>query len=144
MSRVTAVAIAYAFMTGSAALAQTGFPPSVSDGSYVTLEEIRANSKKVFTTFAGPGGGPIRRETFVTRDLPPGVKLDGKNQELLPNLFTALDGNGDGLVTRAEWNSRIEMDIAFADENGDGRITLKELANARENMGISDAVGMLF
>ncbi len=35
-------------------------------------------------------------------------------------------------------------DLTFSDANDDGKITLKELSNARENIGIGDALEMIF
>ncbi len=66
------------------------------------------------------------------------------DRELLQRLFSVLDLNADGQLTRAEWNQRIWSDLAFADANDDGKITLKELSNARENIGIGDALEMIF
>ncbi|MEI4235315.1 hypothetical protein [Roseovarius sp. D22-M7] len=66
------------------------------------------------------------------------------DRDLLQGLFSVLDMNSDGELTRAEWNERIESDLAFADANEDGRITLEELSNARENIGIGDALGLIF
>ena len=63
---------------------------------------------------------------------------------LLEKLFGLLDANSDGQVSISEWNSRIERDLQFADQNGDGRITLKELANARQNVSFGETLGMVF
>lgn len=126
------------------ALAQMDLPHDLTDGSYVTLEEVRANSRKVFAAFAEPGDGPIPRERFVSKILPAEVVPSMPDRQLLERLFDALDANGDAHLARAEWEDQINRDLAFADENEDGRITLKELANARENIGIGDAISMLF
>ena len=128
----------------SPAFGQANFPADVTDGFYITLEEIRANSAAVFETFAGPGGGPISQEQFVSTELPQDIVPGESDRALLERLFGVLDANDDGQLTRAEWNEQIETDLAFADQNEDGRITLKELANARENLGIGDAIGMVF
>jgi Ca2+-binding EF-hand superfamily protein len=125
-------------------LAQTDLPQDVTDGFYITLEEVRANSRELFSTFAGPDGGSVSQQEFVSTELPTDVVPGENNRELLQDLFGVLDADGDGQLTRSEWEDRIERDLSFADENNDGRITLKELANARENLDIGDALGMLF
>lgn len=126
------------------AQAQRPLPQEVSDGFYVTVDEVRANSRETFMAFAGEDGGPISRQEFVETDLEPEIGPSGRNPEMLGRLFDLLDADDDGRLTRTEWQEQIERDVAFADENEDGRITLKELANARENMGIGDAVEMIF
>lgn len=135
---------ALACVAATPALAADALPRALTDNFYVTLEEVRANSEATFQTFAGPDGGPISRKEFVSFDLPEKVGPSGTNPDLLGQLFGRLDVNGDGQLTRAEWKQRIEKDLAFADANGDGLITLKELSNARENMGFGEALGMLF
>ena len=130
--------------SAEAADSRLSLPPAVVEGAYVTLEDIRANSAKVFEAFAGPDGGPIPRKSFISSTLPPSLGPEGQDPQLLRKLFEVLDANGNDRLTREEWNRQIEKDISFADQNGDGRITLKELANARENMGIGDALEMIF
>jgi hypothetical protein len=124
--------------------AQQGLPQEVVDGFYVTLEEVRENSRQTFLAFAGPGGGPVSRDQFVGTSLPERIGPPGRNPTLLDKLFGLLDSDNDGKLTMAEWEKQINKDLAFADENDDGRITLKELANARENIGLGDAIGMIF
>ena len=124
--------------------ASSPLPASVTDGFYVTLEEVRQKSGETFRAFAGPDGPPITQEQFVNTELPPEAGPEGRNPDLLRNLFAKLDIDGDGRLTRQEWDEQIASDLAFADENEDGRITLKELSNARENMGIGAALGMMF
>lgn len=119
-------------------------PRDVADGAYVTLEEVRANSRDTFEAFAGEGAEAVTRMKFIQTELSDGVGPAGSDSGLLEKLFGELDADGDGLLTLDEWNRQIESDLAFADENEDGRVTLKELANARENMGIGDALGMIF
>lgn len=137
--------IAVAFIAApAAAAAQIDLPQDVTDGFYVTVEEIRANSDKIFDALAGPEGGPIPRGEFVERDLPDSLADSQPEGEMLSRLFDVLDKDGDGEVTRAEWDRRIGADLDFADENGDGRITLGELANARKNLGMGEALRMIF
>ena len=126
------------------AFAQVNLPEQVTDGFYITIEEIRANSREVFNALAGPKGGPISKEQFVSTDLPADIVPGENARPLLQRLFGLLDADGDGQLTLAEWNEQIETDLSFADQNQDGRITLKELANARKNLGIGDALGLIF
>ena len=124
--------------------AETALPQEVTDNFYVTLEEVRKHSGDTFTAFAGPGGGPISKEEFVSTELADRVGPAGDNPQLLDRLFGHLDVDGNGQLTREEWSQQINRDLSFADANDDGRITLKELSNARENIGVGDAIGMLF
>lgn len=128
----------------AAALAQSEVPSDIADGMYITVEEVRANSEQTFAFFAGADGGPISRQEFVTADVPSTIIADKPERPLLERLFGLLDANGDGQLSRTEWRDRINRDLQFADANGDGRITLKELSNARANMSVGDALGMVF
>lgn len=119
-------------------------PPDVVEGFYVTLDDIRARSDKVYDALAGAAGDPISRSDFVGRNLPEHIVPKQTDRALLEKLFGLLDVNGDGHLTREEWNERIVSDLSSADENGDGKITLGELSRARENLSIGDALGMLF
>lgn len=130
------------------AQAQTGsrgeLPQAVADGFYVTLQEVRTHSRETFESFAGPGGAPVPKDQFVSTELAEPVGPSGRNRQLLGRLFDLLDTDDSGRLTQAEWNDQIRADLSFADGNGDGRISLKELANARENMAFGEALGLIF
>ena len=128
----------------ASAQAPLDLPAEVSDGFSVTVEEVRANSEAVFDAFAGPEGGPIPRARFVETELPSELGPSAPDRQMLEKLFSVLDTDGDDRLTRAEWSERIDSDLAFADENGDGRITLKEVTEARENLGLGEALNVLF
>lgn len=119
-------------------------PPSLLEGFYVTLEEIRRNSRQVFNHLSGDGESPIPRDTFVSAKLPANLVPPAKQRALLERLFDMLDADGNGRLTRHEWDERIAMDLEFADQNDDGKITLKELSRAKESMGLGDMFGALF
>ena len=125
------------------AAAQEGLPKAVTDGMYVTVAEVRAKSESTFEAFAGPGATKVTREKFVSTKVPASI-MPSSGGNLLGKLFSLLDANSDGTLTISEWRQRLQKDIQFADENGDGKITLKELANARKNMSVGDALGMAF
>ncbi len=119
-------------------------PPDVVEGFYVTLDDVRAKSDAVYDALAGTAGDPISKSNFTGRNLPDDIVPEETDRELLQNLFGLLDVNGDGQLTRAEWNERIESDLRSADENEDGKITLGELSRARENLSIGDALKIIF
>ncbi|MFO7856496.1 MAG: hypothetical protein R6V44_15020 [Paracoccaceae bacterium] len=119
-------------------------PPDVVEGFYVTLDDIRARSDEVYDALAGVAGDPISRSDFVGRNLPEHIVPEQTDRELLEKLFGLLDVDGDGQLTREEWNERIVTDLSSADANDDGKITLGELSRARENLSIGDALGMIF
>ena len=139
MRRIIPLSFAFAAFTYSAQ-AELDLPQEVIEGMYITVSEVRSNSQAVFEAFAGDGDDRVTREAFVSSDLPPEVMSGEPDRKMLSDLFPKLDANDDGTLTQDEWNRRIERDLAFADENEDGRITLRELSNARENMGIGDAL----
>ncbi len=119
-------------------------PPDVVEGFYVTLDDVRAQSDDVYDALAGAAGDPISRSDFTGRNLPDHIVPEQTDRELLERLFSLLDANGDGQLTRAEWNERITSDLRSADANEDGKITLGELSRARENLSIGDALNIIF
>lgn len=127
----------------SPAAAQSDVPSSVADGMYITVAEVRSNSMDVFQAFAGADGGPIPKERFLSTEIGELVP-NTPNRKALEKLFSALDANSNGQLTLSEWQRRLDRDLQFADQNEDGKITLKELANARKNMSFGDALGMVF
>ncbi len=124
--------------------AQNTLPAHMADDLYITLAEIRANSLDTFLFFSGPDGGPISKQKFVTTNLPDGVLEKQPDRPLLERLFGMLDANSNGELSLFEWKSGIDRDLKFADQNNDGRITLKELSTARQNMNFGDAIEMIF
>ncbi len=124
--------------------AQNTLPGQIADDFYITLAEIRANSLDTFLYFSGPSGGPISKQEFVTTNLPSGILENQPKRPLLERLFGMLDANSNGEVSLFEWKSGLDRDLEFADQNNDGRITLKELSNVRQNMNFGDAIEMIF
>lgn len=127
----------------SPAAAQTAIPSEIADGMYITVDEVRANSMDTFEYFAGPSGGPISKQEFISTEVPDNILANASEGALLERLFGLIDANSDGQISLSEWRSGINRDLQFADQNSDGRITLKELSNARENMSFGDALGMV-
>ena len=136
-------ALAFGAVLISPAAAQEGLPKSVTDGMYVTVDEVRAKSERTFEAFAGAGATSVTRDKFVSTKVPESIMPSGGG-DLLGKLFSLLDANSDGTLTISEWRQRLQKDIQFADNNGDGKITLKELAKARQNMSVGDALEMAF
>ena len=144
MSPKLAAAMAVLLLVpGQAPASDSRLPQAVRDGPAITVEELRANSAAVFEAFAGGSGGPVSKAAFLDTEIPASVLPNRPDRATLSRLFKLLDADDSGTVTRAEWNDRINEDLRFADENGDGVITVEELARARENLGVSDALGML-
>ena len=144
MRTVFAAGLGLALAVPAIGSAQTGIPAEVTDGASVTLEEVRANSTLVYDRVAGAAGGPIPRERFLALELPQPVAPGTPDRALLAKLFALLDGNGDDILTRREWTDGIDRELGFADADGDGRITLEELAAARQNLDLGDALGIVF
>ena len=139
-----AVAAALGLPAAVSAQSTLDLPEDVVDGFSITLTEIRANSEAIYSAFAGADDGPISRQEFISKRLPESILPSQSDGQLLEKLFAVLDVDGDEQMTQAEWNQRLDEDLTFADENEDGRITLKELANARENLGFGDTLSLIF
>ena len=140
----TALALVLAIPAVTSAQETIDLPTDVIEGFYITLDDVRTRSDKVYDALAGAAGDPISKDDFVETKLPDKVVPEDTDRELLQKLFGVLDVNGNGQLTRAEWNERINSDLTFADANDDGKITLKELSRARQNIGIGDALEMIF
>ncbi len=140
----TALLLALAIPAFASAQEAIELPPDVVDGFYVTLDDVRARSDKVYDALAGAAGDPISKADFVGRPLPDHIVPEETDRELLRKLFGLLDADDDGQLTRAEWNERITSDLSSADANDDGKITLGELSRARENLSIGDALDIIF
>ncbi|MGY9049895.1 MAG: hypothetical protein ACKVKF_23360 [Rhodobacterales bacterium] len=140
----TALVLVLAIPTFTSAQQSLELPPDVVEGFYVTLDDVRAKSDAVYDALAGAAGDPISKSNFTARNLPDNIVPEETDRELLQNLFGLLDANGDGQLTRAEWDERIASDLRSADENEDGKITLGELSHARENLSIGDALKIIF
>jgi putative lipase involved disintegration of autophagic bodies len=124
--------------------AASELPRSLKDGERVTLQEVRAASAETFDALAGDGADSVSRDVFADHDLPVAGAEGAAAGDMLGAAFDRMDLDGDGVLTRAEWNEALEKDLGFADEDEDGFITMRELANARENFGVGDAIGMMF
>jgi len=125
------------------AVAGPELPPKIIGKTSINLEDIRDHSDLVFESAAGSDGPPITREEFTSMELPDYVAPDSSQEKLLGRLFERLDRNGDGQVTRQEWDTQTESELEFADANDDGKITLTELANARKNLDLGGVLNLL-
>lgn len=63
-------AVALNMPAAASAASAVDLPEAALDGFYITLDEVRANSREFFNAFAGPDGGPISHQEFVTKKLP--------------------------------------------------------------------------
>jgi len=125
------------------AVAGPELPPKIIGKTSINLEDIRDHSDLVFESAAGSDGPPITRAEFPPMELPAYVAPDSSQEKLLGRLFERLDRNGDGQVTRQEWDTQTESELEFADANDDGTITLTELANARKNLDLGGVLNLL-
>lgn len=85
-------------------------PPDVIEGFYITLDDVRTRSDELHDALARVAGAPISEANFVGRRLPDKIVPEDTGRGLLHRPVSVLDMNGDGQLTRAEWNERIESD----------------------------------
>jgi Ca2+-binding EF-hand superfamily protein len=135
-ARVAVLSAAVGFAAGAGAQG-----PEL-DGD-TTLSEVRAESHAVFDRLAGPDG-TITRADLAAAEIDLDAVPEAERAAFEERLFNALDADGDGSVTRAEWDERLSQDLSFADADGDGRITLEELAAARDELSAWEALGLMF
>ncbi len=105
---------------------------AITDHFSLPLEKAREQTNTLFTKFAGADGAPITIDEFMAVPLADNVEKSAHGQEMKLDLFKLLDADGDGILTREEWNERIDMDLAAADANNDGDLTIRELTHAAD------------
>jgi Ca2+-binding EF-hand superfamily protein len=140
----TLAAAAVALLAATVASAEINLPPALMRGGSITVAELRDHLDATFDAIAGQGIRSIAKPRFIQLEISKTVVPETPNRQLLERLFPLLDANEDGVLTRAEFKKQINRKLTFADEDGDGKITLQELANAKKNMGVGDALSMIF
>lgn len=81
----------------------------------VTQAEIDAVQAERFTTAAGANGQSISIDQFETL-------YNAEHRERMVRAFQRLDRDGDGQVTREEFNRRTDGMVARMDRDGDGAL----------------------
>jgi len=89
------------------------------DGT-VTQEEFDAGHEAKFTKFDGDGNGTMALEEFQA------LWLEHMHPRMVDR-FQALDEDGDGQVTPAEFNDPMSRMFSHLDRNEDGSVTKDEL-----------------
>jgi Ca2+-binding EF-hand superfamily protein len=102
----------------------------------ITASEWQANALKRFIRLDTNGDGAVTIEEMSARDGKHrhGAKDgDGKRMKMGHGGFMdKLDGNGDGQVSRDEWNAAGDDMFGQLDANGDGRISMAEIPQHRK------------
>lgn len=133
---ITVVAISLSIL-GAASIANAG--PGGKRGKYFERADINADGKisiqeasdiraQRFTRMDKNGDGSISPEEFVFRK-----KANPKREERRQKRFNRFDADQNGLISQAEWNSKVEKKFAKMDINADGFITKEEWASHRQN-----------
>ena len=86
----------------------------------VTQEEFDAQHKSMFAKFDGDGSGTMALEEFQA------LWLEHMHSRMV-DLFQALDEDGDGQVTPAEFNDPMSRMFLYLDRDEDGSVTKEEL-----------------
>jgi hypothetical protein len=90
-----------------------------NDGQ-ITRAEARASRAAQFDRADRNGDGAISND-----DIP--QFAGGRGQTMFEQLMTSADANGDGRITRSEWEAAPQPAFERADVNGDGVVTQAEL-----------------
>lgn len=103
------------------------------DGS-IDRSEFQQWHESSFSAVDSDGDGGFRLEEFQAVRLGPGPMGDGSSQRSKERAqlrkterFRVMDGDGDGIVTRAEYMNFGELNYLDADANDDGKLSYGEL-----------------
>jgi len=114
-----------------------GLPPSLTRDGRVTMAELAAHSGTVFRRLDADGDGLVSRAEFLAFPLPASVPLDGPARA---DLFDHLDEDGDGRIHGGEWEVATDRAANLRDLDGDGVVTLRELAEMNRQGRLGEAI----
>jgi Ca2+-binding EF-hand superfamily protein len=103
-----------------------------SDG-LIAADEMQAHREARFALADTDGDGALTREEMETRMEGEQTKRRAK---FIDRMFKKRDANGDGMLTMAEMaDGRADRMFSKADANGDGFVSKAEFDSARESHG---------
>lgn len=109
-------------------------------------ERMAEHKAKMFAAMDADGNGSISRDEFMSHERPHRMgKKDGEGREGrwggkrghrggMMGMMKMADTNGDGAISKAEFQAAHAKHFAMMDANGDGQVTKEERAAAREQM----------
>jgi Ca2+-binding EF-hand superfamily protein len=120
--------------TGSGRLMERLLQKMDTDGDgALSAAEGEAAAEKMFDWLDANGDGVLTKEEFTARK--GGKRLSAEQQQKLDAVrakrFAAMDKDGDGQVSAAEFFAAAQQRFTAADANGDGRVTQDELRSLR-------------
>ena len=127
-------ATARADEAGAGRLLERIFQKMDSDGDgALSAAEGEAAAEKMFDRRDAAGDGILTEAEFMAEK--GGRQLSAEQQQKLDAFrakrLAAMDKNGDGQVTAAEFFAAAQQRFAAADANGDGRVTKEELRSLK-------------
>jgi Ca2+-binding EF-hand superfamily protein len=119
---------------GSGRLMERLFQKMDTDGDgALSAAEGEAAAEKMFDRRDANGDGVLTEEEYLADK--EGGRLSADQQQKLDDFrarrFAAMDKDGDGRVSAAEFFAAAQQRFTAADSNGDGRITKDELRSLR-------------
>lgn len=108
----------------------------IRDGR-VTMAELQAHSGEAFRGLDANGDGVISADEFASFRLPAGQTLD---DEARHDLFDHIDKDDDGTLHGGEWQVATDKAARLSDLDGDGYVSLVELADMHRNDTLDEAV----
>ncbi|KAF0186691.1 MAG: hypothetical protein FD160_345 [Caulobacteraceae bacterium] len=101
----------------------------------ISQGEFRQWHENAFNAIDGDNSGGFSLQEFQRVRLGPGPQRSARSRQQIEDRaqlrkterFRLMDGNGDRMVTRAEYMNFGELNYLDADANDDGRLTFQEL-----------------
>jgi Ca2+-binding EF-hand superfamily protein len=131
---MAAAGVARAGEAGSGRLTERLLQRMDTDGDgALSAAEGEAAAEKMFDRLDANGDGVLTKDEFMARK--GGKQLSAEQRQRLDDRrarrFAAMDKDGDGQVSAAEFFAAAQQRFTAADANGDGRVTQDELRSRR-------------
>jgi hypothetical protein len=151
MRAVTLIlASALAFGAGAALAETQAFWPAEADSNnddMISRDEAMILSEAKFAEYDRDGGGDISMTEWrmaiddqmaAARERDPAASGPADLEGFAAKTFATHDADNDGVISRGEWDARVEAHFARLDQNGDGMIERDEAAGTEQGQKKGD------